>query len=522
MFSAQFYLKFAKMNITKFLFFLTLNAAVSVFAQDLSDVYRWSFTGIGGTSRSAGLANTVTALGGDAMNATINPAGLGMYRKGDLMLTFSTRIGSTSSKYIETTSNAGRFNFAISNFAYVLPLNPDDRGGEGWQGAVVSFHLNQYNNFARRTNFSGYNAFNSICDFYAQEGNRTGVSDNTYFGRLGYNTYLTDSAGTSALLPAIDGGKVNQSFNRFEAGRMGDYGIALAGNYSEKLFLGAGVNIVRGVYNREIEYSEEAENASYNYILSNNGGNDGYGLFRSTYNDVLKTKATGFNAKFGILYKPNNAFRLGLQYQTPTFLGMEDTYTTEVTADFSKKIGNPNFAAPSYTDSIRGKYEYSIVTPARLNLGAAFFIKRRGFVTGELEYINYTRASINDASNSFREVNKQIARNFQAAINFKIAGELRLDDHFQVRTGFAALTTPLNSKAREYTANNQVTRVLGWQPNITGGFGYRDEDFYIDLTGIWNLSEEKYYPYILNNSLSPLAINSFSMVQIFFTIGFRF
>lgn len=522
MFSTQFYLKFAKMNITKFLFFLTFSTGFSVFAQDLSDVYRWSFIGIGGTSRAAGLANAVTALGGDAMNATINPAGLGMYRKGDLMFTLSTRIGSTSSKYIETTSNAGRFNLAVSNFAYVLPFNPDNRGGEGWQGAVISFHLNQYNNFARRTNFSGYNAVNSICDFFAQEGNRTGVSQNTYFGRLGYNTYLTDSAGTSALLPAIAGGKVNQSFSRFEAGRMGEYGMALAGNYAEKLFLGVGVNIVRGVYNREIEYSEETENASYNYILSNNGGNDGYGLFRSTYNDVLKTKTTGINVKFGILYKPNNTLRIGLQFQTPTLLGMEDTYTTEVTADFSKKIGNPTFAAPSYTDSLRGKYEYNIVTPTRLTAGAAFFVAKRGFVTGEIEYVNYTRAVINDRNNSFKEVNKQIARNFQAVINFKVAGELRLDDHFQVRTGFAALTTPLNIKAREYTANNQVTRVLGWQPNVTGGFGYRDEDFYVDLTGIWNLSEEKYYPYLVNDTPSPLAINTFRTVQIFFTIGFRF
>jgi len=510
------------MNIVKFLFLLALNTAFCVSAQDLSDVYRWSFIGVGGTGRAAGLANAVTALGGDAMNATINPAGLGLYRKGDLMFTLSTRIGSASSKYIETTSNASRFNLAVSNFAYVLPLNPDNRGGEGWQGAVVSFHLNQYNNFARRTIFSGYNTTNSICDFYAQEGNRTGVGDNTYFGRLGYNTFLTDSAGTSALLPAIAGGKVNQSFNRFEAGRMGEYGMALAGNYAEKLFLGVGVNIVRGVYNREIEYSEETENASYNYILSNNGGNDGYGLFRSTYSDVLKTKATGVNAKFGILFKPNNTVRFGVQFQTPTFLGMEDTYTTEVTSDFSKKVGNPNFAAPSYTDSLRGKYSYNITTPARINAGTAFFFAKRGFVTGELEYVNYTRAGISDQNNSFREVNKQIARNFQAVINFKVAGELRLDDHFQVRAGFAALTTPLNANAREYTANNRVTRVMGWQPNVTGGFGYREDGFYMDLVGVWNLSEEKYYPYITNDTPSPLAINSFSMVQIFFTIGFRF
>lgn len=512
-----------KMNRIKFLFFLLLNLNFFVLAQDLSDVYRWSFVGIGGTSRSAGLANAVTALGGDAMNATLNPAGLGLYRKFDLMFTLSTRVGSTTSKYIETTSNASRFNLAISNFAFVLPLNPENRDGDTWQGAVVSFHLNQYNNFARRTTFSGYNAINSICDFYAQEGNRTGVSENTYFGRLGYNTFLTDSAGTSSLLPAIKGGKVNQSFDRFEAGRMGEYGIAIAGNYAEKLFLGAGVNIVSGVYNREIEYSEEAENATYNYILSDNGGTDGYGLFRSTYNDILKTKATGVNARLGILFKPNNKLRIGLHYQTPTYLAMEDTYTTEVTSDFTAKIGNPTFAAPSYIDSIRGGYEYYMITPGRLSLGAAVFIAKKGFVTGEVEYVNYTNASIGDANNSFKEINKQIGKNFQAVLNFKVAGELRLDQYFQARAGFAALTTPLNLVAREYnTANNKTVHIMGWQPNITGGLGYRDEDFYVDLAGIWNLSEEKYYPYIVDDTPSPLAINSFRMLQIFFTIGFRF
>ncbi|MCS7075803.1 MAG: hypothetical protein NZ455_03800 [Bacteroidia bacterium] len=505
------------------LLFYTLSIFYTCLSQDLSDVYRWSFTGIGGTARSAGLANTVTALGGDAMNATINPAGLGLYRKNDVMITLSTRLGNTSSRYIETASSAARLNFAISNFAYVMPVKQSNRDEEAWQGTVLSFHINQYNNFARRTVFSGFNTFNSICDFYAQEGNRTGVGDNTYFGRLGWNSYLIDSAGTNQLLPAIEGGQVEQSFDRFEAGRMGEYGIGLARNYAEKLFIGVSGNIVGAVYKREIEYTEESgQNASFNYILSRNGGTDGYGLFRSTYTDVLKTTGIGVNARFGILYKPNNVIRLGLHVQTPSAISLEDQYRTTVSSDFSVRIGSPNFTAPSYTDSIQGTYQYNITTPARMCLGGAVFFARRGFITSEVEYVNYLRALISARDNPLREVNRQIRQSFQAVLNFKVAGEVRLDDCHQLRVGFAALTTPLNPKAREYTANNSVQRITGWQPNITAGFGYRKQDFYMDVAAIWNLTEEKYYPYVLVDSPSPLSINRYTMLQIFFTIGGRF
>lgn len=506
----------------KIWFLLCFSGFSILLAQDISDVYRWSYIGIGGTARSAGLANAITAVGGDAMSASINPAGLGLYRKADLMFTLSTRTGTNRTNYLEDATQAGRFNMAISNLAMVFPVSENDRDGDSWQGLTAAFYLNQTNNFARRTEFSGYNATNSICDYYTQEAFRTGVGTSSYYSGMAYNTYLIDTVNTTSYLSAIAGGKVNQNFSRFESGRLGEYGMALSGNYAEKFFIGAGVNIVRGVYKREIEYSEETQNgASFNYTFSNNG-TDGYGLFRSTLTDNLRTTATGVNAKLGILIKPNNTLRVGINFQSPTLLSLTDTYSSEITSDFSYKIGNPTFTAPNFLDSLRGTYNYSITTPAHLNVGAAIILDKKLMLTGEIEYINYLNARISDRNNSFKAVTREVARSFRAVLNTKLAAEYRLTKGFQVRAGFAMLNSPFAAKAREYTSNGSVKTLAGWQPNVSGGVGFRDEEYYFDLVGIWNLSQEKYYPYTVSSTPSPLAISKYSVVQIFFTLGFRF
>ena len=59
--------------------FITLFAG----AQDLMDALRYSNIAVSGTARAGAMGNAFGALGGDFTSASINPAGLGLYRSSE-------------------------------------------------------------------------------------------------------------------------------------------------------------------------------------------------------------------------------------------------------------------------------------------------------------------------------------------------------------------------------------------------------------------------------------------------------
>ena len=60
--------------------------SVSIFAQDEVDILRYSQYQIGGTARSIGYGGAVGSLGADFSALTVNPAGIGLYRKSEMKI----------------------------------------------------------------------------------------------------------------------------------------------------------------------------------------------------------------------------------------------------------------------------------------------------------------------------------------------------------------------------------------------------------------------------------------------------
>mgnify|MGYP003298687328 CR=1 FL=1 len=72
-----------------------------------------------GTARSAAMAGAMTSLGGDMSSLTINPAGLGMYRTNEVVLTpIITTSRSINSDPSYEKNNSTRF--AMSNFGVLF------------------------------------------------------------------------------------------------------------------------------------------------------------------------------------------------------------------------------------------------------------------------------------------------------------------------------------------------------------------------------------------------------------------
>ena len=68
-------------------------------AQNEEDVLRFSQLSHLGTVRTMGLCGAYGALGADLASASINPAGIGMYRRSDASISLGINMRSTDSEF---------------------------------------------------------------------------------------------------------------------------------------------------------------------------------------------------------------------------------------------------------------------------------------------------------------------------------------------------------------------------------------------------------------------------------------
>ena len=90
----------------KLLFSLAVLALISLqlVSQNDIDAIRYSQTFFGGTSRSKAMAGSFGALGADGSCMGNNPAGIGLYKKGDINLSFGIRFMSVEATHNGTSN----------------------------------------------------------------------------------------------------------------------------------------------------------------------------------------------------------------------------------------------------------------------------------------------------------------------------------------------------------------------------------------------------------------------------------
>ena len=120
-------------------------------AQSAVDAYNITPTQQRGTARFISMGGAFTSLGGDISSMTQNPAGLGIYRKSDIGLTFDVSIRNykTDTNYGSIKENQTKAIFDNIGYVGVISLS----GAMSNLSWGVSY--NRINSFERR--FNGYN-----------------------------------------------------------------------------------------------------------------------------------------------------------------------------------------------------------------------------------------------------------------------------------------------------------------------------------------------------------------------------
>jgi len=476
-------------------------------AQNEVDALRYSQTFHGGTARFMSMGGAFGALGADASTLTINPAGLGVYRKSEFTFTPTFFLGETNSNYMGNSAADHKYNFNFNNMALVgVSRTGNDNG---WISVNFGFAYNKVNNFNNRIQIEGQNNSNSITDYFAEVANGQDPNHLSQFNELlAWDSYLIDSdtSETSYKSPFISRGEI-QSKSITSRGSIGEYDFSLGANYDNTLYLGATIGIVGLRYFENSEYSETDPNDSVPDFNS------------MSFKQHLSTKGSGFNFKFGVLYRPIDWIRIGGAIHTPTFFALSDSYSSEMQSDFESEkwyidsySGDTVIYDEQLISSPDGRFDYELSTPFKAIGSLAFVIRKAAIVSIDYEFIDYSLSRLRSDDYFFKTENNSIQNNYTIASNIRAGLEYRYGP-FSIRGGYALYGNPYNTN--EVDNDGAVTA-------YSGGFGIRDKEFFFDVAYIYTKKSEDYYLYSPDViSIDPATLDT-KTSRIMATFGFRF
>lgn len=514
-----------------FLSFILLFSVSVSFAQLPEDALRYGFPLMGGTARNQAIGGAGASLGGDITAAHINPAGIGLYKNTELVLSPGFNFMTNKFNYRGQASKASdnAFNYGTSGlvFGHASRENPAS-------GFAFSISVNQLANYNNHVEYRGLNKISSWSEQYVEQltNDRASVSSaeqNYIFGAsLAYWTYLVDTISdaqgnvigyqSQAGVPGSETGPggVNQHNVVDTRGGAHEIAFAFAGNRFNRFHFGASINLPVYSFTKDQTYTEEdATDNSSNFFKS------------FEYKEHYHTSGVGVNAKLGIIFRPIERLRLGLALHTPTFATLTDEISSSITTNTENYTTLPQPITKTSNSLLggggAGTYDYQLQTPFKVIASGSWVInevgdvkQQKGFITADLELANYrgTRYSANvDASQDdidyYDNLNKVIKDRYKNTINARIGGELKFST-IMARAGFAYLGSPYKDK-----------QLSGRRMLASAGVGYRNKGFFLDLAYVHAFIKQSEVPYYLNDKPSPIADGKNSRGNVVLTFGIK-
>jgi len=479
----------------------------------------FSQTNYGGTARVRALGEASTALGGDLSSITSNPAGLGFYNRSEISITPMVGFTSTNSSYLGTSTSASGANFALGNVGVALnSKRPDNIPGK-WKGGTFGFSYNRQMDFSNKVEYRGTNLDNDYLDFVLDFGNTNEAEIGQYYLiDLPYETYLIndfsiDSNGDttynvwdSFVEYASPDTPVEQEEIIETSGHVSKWGISYGGNVNDRFYFGFSLGVMSIRYKDEKIYSE----IRYPESILNN-----YTLY-----DKQEIKGTGVNGAFGIVVRPINQLTIGVSYVTPTSYTVTDQYETTMNSVWNESAldyygDDPYFTGNQTSSENPEDWNYSLITPMRLNTGLAFFFNKNGFITADVEWIDYSNIKLRFDQGGLSDDQVEIQEKYRSVINYRLGGEFRTGD-FRIRAGYNYLGNPLNDTEELNKARS----------TYSAGLGYRKERFFIDMTFLFSTYQSLRIPYVIYEDQgigpTPMADINNNAMKLVFTGGFYF
>jgi hypothetical protein len=497
-------LKNNKMKKTFAILLLTLFSAI-LFAQNETDALRYSLINYSGTARFMSMSGAYGALGANFSSLSQNPAGIGLYRKSEFSITPVLSSNNSESNYIGSMNTDARTTLYLANIGYVMSIKLNENNASHLKQIQFGFGMNRQAMFNNRMLVNGVisDTTGTLMLQYRDDadiaGNERANLDDFGAG-LAYDANLLYQDNSGIWQVDLPYGPLQQTKSIENRGGITETVLSAGTNFDDKLFLGITFGFPHINYQEESTYTEkDTENGSLE-------------LKSYTRTEYLNTKGTGFNFKFGFIYKPVDYIRIGGAIHTPTaYNDMNDSYGATMTSYFDRPPISGNTSTRFEANSPDGNYDYKITTPMRALGSLAFIIGQYGLLSVDYEYIDYTTArlrfSASEDLEAMNTANGKIRSTLTSANNFRLGTEWKAG-MFAFRGGYNLYGSPYK---------NEGMSGLGSRTGYSLGFGIQEKAYFLDFSYNHISSKDLYYIY----GYAPASSNTYNSNSYSFTLGFR-
>ena len=461
---------------------------------------------LNGTARYVGMGGAMEALGADISVINSNPAGIGLFRRSSGSVSFGlvSQDGASSFKY----GNKTNASFDQAGFVYSL------RDG---RRTFINFGFNYHKskNFDYILNAaSGLNGASqhklSYMKALANENNLDKTSSG-WRGKFAYTSQLDNLYYNTLMMTSSDGFFYNDAsryeFGRAETGYIGEYDFNTSANVNDRVYLGITIGIHDVHYTGHSLYNEALVN------LNNQTVGD------ITVNDERRITGTGYNASFGIIFRPVDAspFRIGLSVTTPTWYDLKTSnYTYLINNTKADGGGKLQGDYPNYTTG--ESYEFKLFTPWKFGVSLGHTVGNYLALGASYEYADYSRLDtrVNDGydvdywgdvyehSSSDEPMNRHTRETLKAVSTLKIGAEAKMMPNLAVRAGYNYVSPMFKKEGYKdgnidsYGSNySSATDYTNWEATnrYTVGVGYTLGKMSFDLAYQYAQTNGKFHPF---------------------------
>ncbi len=430
------------------------------------DCQRLSSRDIDGTARYVGMAGSMTAIGGDPSAVMDNPAGLGLYRHSEVMMTLAVRPETTMP--LATGEKWTTTGFNVKQISAVFAMYKPYRTS-GIVGNNVMLNFQRMKTYDSRYKISGKDCNNSFSRVAAEKVSGRGIYepllanegadpayptwyDNEDIGWLSgmmYHTYLVDpdepgSDHYHSLL--LEDEVYSTDLQVEELGHSNHFSIDYSMNVSNRFYWGLGMNIAWLDYYKSATYREGFGGESFNV------------------RSVIQQKGVGVSGSIGVLYRPVQAFRIGASFQTPTIMKLNSALDGQVMSTIAMLDST---GARSHMETFSKTTPYLVrytdkkfTTPLRFSVSPAVQIGKCALVAFQYDLSHW--------------------KNTAAVHTFKVGVEGAIKGSFLLEAGYAYESSFLREQPIFVLPVNTVRLDTDWR-NIYNsqyasiGFGYHGD-----------------------------------------------
>ena len=411
-----------------------------------------------GTARYVGMGGAMSAIGADPSATMDNVAGLGLYRRPEVVVSFDYMSDKTVQLGVSNVNGRSRL-FMAPNASMVLAFPTNKLSGVQYHNIQISYQR--------------LHTFNRGMEPYAFHSPSLGA--------------LIAGTGVDMRIPfCADRMNLEDQLQLIESGYVNKYAFDWSMNISDRWYFGLGLNIYsfsmlsEGKYTEWFDYYSPLDKQYYNYSETK-----------------VRYDGAGVSLSTGLIYRPTRWFRLGFGLETPS-VGSFHTATSGYFEAQADSVAFGSSSAPDLRSDIRGFH-----MPLHLSTSAAFQITNYALIALQYDYFHQSGEIAKHSLRAGLEVSPYPG----VYLNAGYAYESPFRKNYPV--------VPMDKTLDRQDAYSLRTHRSHY---ISGAVGYRGRYFLVQAAYQYRL--QRVYLYAHENVLEPYQLNAYTH-RVVVTIGWH-